>query len=148
MLAGAGEHIPLRRRIGMKRAVRPSVRLAPPSLCVLHSSPAALCPWLGGVPEFSGVFGGRSSFARSAALSARSASISLVKRSIASACERMRRISVSLLSESSVSRSIHSLNQLEIPLSNVLCDAKSGQIPTAPPNEDVSKYFADAFGVI
>src|SRR5271166_4155543 len=32
MLAGAGEHIPLRRRIGMKRAVRPSVRLAPPSL--------------------------------------------------------------------------------------------------------------------
>ena len=32
MLAGTGEHIPLRRRIGMKRAVRPSVRLAPPSL--------------------------------------------------------------------------------------------------------------------
>ena len=32
----------------------------------------------------------------------------LVKRSIASACERMRRITVSLSSESSVSRSIHS----------------------------------------
>ena len=29
MLAGAGEYIPLRRRIGMKRAVRPGVRLAP-----------------------------------------------------------------------------------------------------------------------
>jgi hypothetical protein len=33
------------------------------------------------------------------------------------------------------------LNQLEIPLSNFLSDAKSGQIPTAPPNEDVSKYI-------
>ena len=32
------------------------------------------------------------------------------------------------------------MNQLEIPLSNFLSDAKSGQIPTAPPNEDVSKY--------
>src|SRR5271166_3323069 len=87
---------------------------------VLLSSPEALCPWLGGVLEFSGVFGGRSSLARSAALSAHSASTSLVKRSIASACERMRRISVSLSSESSVSRSIHSLNQLAIPLSNFL----------------------------
>jgi hypothetical protein len=33
------------------------------------------------------------------------------------------------------------LNQLEIPLSNFLSDAKSGQIPTAPPHEDVSKYI-------
>ena len=32
MLAGGGEHIPLRRRIGMKRAVRPRMRLAPLSL--------------------------------------------------------------------------------------------------------------------
>ena len=32
MLAGAREYIPLRRRIGMKRAVRASVRLAPLSL--------------------------------------------------------------------------------------------------------------------
>jgi hypothetical protein len=32
MLAGAGEYIPLCRRIGMERAVRPGVRLAPFSL--------------------------------------------------------------------------------------------------------------------
>ena len=124
MLAGADERIPLRRA--------PACGLRRLPLCVLPSSPAALCPWIGGVLEFSGVFCGRSSLARGAALSARSASISLVKRSIASACERMRRIAVSLLSESSVSRSTHSLTQLEIPLSNFLSDAKSGQIPTAP----------------
>ena len=46
--------------------------------------PRPLRPWLGGVLEFSGVFGGRSSLARSAALSARRASTSPVKRSIAS----------------------------------------------------------------
>ena len=44
------------------------------------SSPEALCPRLGGVLEFSGVFCGRSSLARSATLSARSASTSLVNR--------------------------------------------------------------------
>jgi AcrR family transcriptional regulator len=48
------------------------------------------------------------------------------------ACERMRRISVSLSSESSVSRSIHSLNQLAIPLSNFLSYANSCPIPTPP----------------
>src|ERR1019366_1209213 len=101
---------------------------------VLLSSTETLFPWLGGVLEFSGVFGGRLSLARSAALSAcslalsaRSASTSLVKHSIASTCERMRRISVSLSSESSVSRFIHSLNQLAIPLSNLPRDAKSRQ---------------------
>jgi hypothetical protein len=56
---------------------------------VFLSSPETLCPWLGGVLEFSGVFDGRLSLARSLALSARSASTSLVKRSIASTCERM-----------------------------------------------------------
>jgi len=33
-------------------------------------SPLALCPWLGGVDEFDGVFGGRFSVMRSAAFSA------------------------------------------------------------------------------
>src|ERR1017187_9752890 len=101
---------------------------------VLLSSTETLFPWLGGVLEFSGVFGGRLNLARSAALSAcslalsaRSASTSLVKHSIASTCERMRRISVSLSSESSVSRFIHSLNQLAIPLSTLPRDAKSRQ---------------------
>jgi hypothetical protein len=51
--------------------------------------------------------------------------------SIASVCERTRRISVSLSSESSVSRSIHSLNQLAIPLSNFLSHANSCPIPTS-----------------
>ena len=129
-LAGAGEHIPLRRRIGMKRAVRPACGLRRFPSDVLLSSPAALCPWLGGMLEFSGVFGGRLSLARSSALSARSASTSLLKRSIASACESLRRISASLSSESSFSRSIPSLNQLEISLSNFPRIAKSGPIPT------------------
>jgi hypothetical protein len=138
MLAGAGEYIPFRRRIGMKRAIRPGVRLSPLSLGRLALLARGLVS-LAGMLEFSAVFGGRLSLARSAALSAcslalsacslamsaRSASTSFVKRSIASACERMRRISVSLSSESSVSRSIHSLNQPEIPLSNLLSAAKS-----------------------
>jgi hypothetical protein len=37
-------------------------------------SPLALCPWLGGVEELSGVFAGRFSRSRSAAFSAISAS--------------------------------------------------------------------------
>src|ERR1019366_5325292 len=40
------------------------------------SSPETLFPWLGGVLEFSGVFGGRSSLARSSALSACSLALS------------------------------------------------------------------------
>src|SRR5450756_3166573 len=43
---------------------------------VLLSSTETLFPWLGGVLEFSGVFGGRLSLARSAALSACSLALS------------------------------------------------------------------------
>jgi hypothetical protein len=42
VLAGAREYIPLRRRIGMKRAVRPSVRLAPFSYGMVGPT-ASLC---------------------------------------------------------------------------------------------------------
>ena len=61
-----------------------------------------------------------------------------VKRSIASACERMRRISVSLSSESSVSRSIHSLNVpfrcQTFPATPTPAQSNSAR------NEDVSNY--------
>jgi hypothetical protein len=51
---------------------------------------------------------------------------------------RRRRISVSLSSESSASRSIHTLNQLKIPPSNSPRDAKSLAVSSSARNEDVS----------
>ncbi|HEX7406081.1 MAG TPA: hypothetical protein VF515_00385 [Candidatus Binatia bacterium] len=45
-------------------------------------SPFALCPWLGGVEEFDGVFGGSFSFVRSAAFSASKAVTRTTRSSI------------------------------------------------------------------
>jgi len=62
----------------MQRTVRTSMdlalRLRPVTVrpSPFAPSPFALCPWLGGVEELEGVFGGSLSFARSAAFSARS----------------------------------------------------------------------------
>jgi len=72
------------------------------------------CPVLGGVLELSGVFFGRLSLASSSATR-------FVKRSIISACDKIRRISVSQSSESSAARSMRSLNQPAIPLSIITC---------------------------
>src|SRR5208283_5969770 len=69
--------------------------------------------------ELSGVLGGRPSFASSSATRANSVSHCLVSAAIVSACDRTRRISVSLSSESSPSRVIQSLNQLRILQSNI-----------------------------
>jgi cellulose biosynthesis protein BcsQ len=52
-----------------------------------------------------------------------------LKRSIASTGERMRRISVSLSTELSVSCSMPNLNQTDIPLANLSRDFKSKPIP-------------------
>jgi len=67
VLAVCRRHLAMRCRVGMERAMRARVRLG---LGLGIASLDALRPCEGGVLEFSGVFGGRSSFSRSAAFSA------------------------------------------------------------------------------
>src|SRR5271167_1129819 len=76
---------------------------------LLTNSVVLFCPWLGGMLELSGVLGGRSSFARNPAISARRASI-------ASACAKATPINSSRSSESNVvARFILTVNQRMIP---------------------------------
>src|SRR5664279_4439180 len=84
--------------------------LAPAPSSLPAAEAEGFCPLLGGVLELSGVFFGRSSLASSSATRR-------VKRSMISACDKIRRISVSRSSESSVARSIGSVNQTAIRLS-------------------------------
>ena len=121
MLAGAAPRCRAWRRVRVQRPMRAGVRLAPPSLLAFAVA-EGFCPLLGGVLELSGVFGGRPSFASSSATRANSVSHCLVNAAIVSACVRIRRISVSLSSESSPSRVIQSLNQLRILQSNFQTD--------------------------
>src|SRR5439155_11285798 len=83
----------------------------------LFTNSVLLWPWLGGMLELSGVLGGRSSLARSRAISARSAAASAISPSIAFACAKATPISPSRSSESNPARSIPSLNQKPIPAS-------------------------------
>src|SRR5271157_607233 len=83
---------------------------------LLTNSVVLFCPWLGGMLELSGVLGGRSSFARNPAISARRAAIASACRSIASACAKATPINSSRSSESNVvARIILTVNQRMIP---------------------------------
>ena len=108
MLAGAREYIPLRRRIGMKRAVRAGVRLAPLSLGRLAFLARGLVSL---ARRCVGIFGRlrrQIEFGTKCRVVGAQCSTSLVKRSIASACEKNEADKRFLISESSVSRSIYS----------------------------------------
>ena len=132
MLAGAREYIPLRRRIGMKRAVRAGVRLAPLSLGRLAFlarglvSLARRCVGIFGRLRRQIEFGTQCRVVGAQCFDFPGQTFDRLRLRKNEADKRF------LIKQSSVSRSIHSLNQLAIPLSNFLSHANSCPIPTPP----------------
>ena len=140
MLAGAGEHIPLRRRIGMKRAVRPSVRLAPPSLVRLALLARGLVSL---ARRCAGIFG---RLRRQIELGAQCGVVGAQRFDLpGQAFDRFRlrknqadkRFLIERIKRLAIHSQLESTRDSAVKLSQ---RRQIRQIPTAPPNEDVSKY--------